>query len=66
MASQRLSVWWKRSRACSAARLGDGYDDYDYDSGDLDCADIGEEIEIDGDDPNGPDADEDGIGCEGW
>jgi hypothetical protein len=41
----------------------DTYDDYE--SGDLDCEDIGEEVYID-DDPNGLDADGDGIGCEGW
>ena len=43
------------------------YDDGSYDDGgDLDCVDIGEEVYIDGDDPNNLDADGDGIGCEGW
>jgi hypothetical protein len=38
----------------------------DYGSGDLDCDDIGREVYVDGDDPNGLDRDNDGVGCEGW
>jgi hypothetical protein len=34
--------------------------------GDLDCADIGREVYVSGNDPNFLDADNDGIGCEGW
>ena len=33
---------------------------------DLDCIDIGHEVSISGSDPNGQDADHDGIGREGW
>lgn len=35
-------------------------------SGDIDCVDIGKEIWVGSDDPNGLDADGDGWGCEGW
>jgi hypothetical protein len=38
----------------------------EYESGDLDCEDIGHEVEIDGYDPDGLDGDNDGVGCEGW
>ncbi len=44
-------------------------DSYTYGSpgsGDLDCVDVGHEVSIGGNDPNGLDADGDGIGCEGW
>lgn len=37
-----------------------------YDDGDLDCEDIGAEVYVGSDDPNGLDADGDGWGCEGW
>jgi len=33
---------------------------------DVDCAEVGQEIVVSGNDPNGLDADNDGIGCEGW
>lgn len=35
-------------------------------SGDLDCADIGRQVYVGLNDPNFLDADNDGIGCEGW
>ncbi len=42
--------------------LYDGYlDDYDQD-----CADVGEEVWVGDDDPDGLDADGDGWGCESW
>src|SRR5690349_16728111 len=49
----------------------DSYEDpysnsYNDESGDLDCADIGHSVEIGPDDPNGLDADGDGIGCESY
>jgi hypothetical protein len=59
----------------------DAYDSYDsdydtynpgygtpaeVDPGDIDCADVGHEVYIDGDDPYYLDADNDGVGCEGW
>jgi hypothetical protein len=40
----------------------DGYDD-NYDQ---DCADVGEEVWVGDDDPDGLDADGDGWGCEVW
>jgi len=53
-----------------------GYDDYDYyeeepydgynDSYDQDCSDVGEEVWVGDDDPDGLDADGDGWGCELW
>ncbi len=36
-----------------------------YDGTDLDCADIGREVDVSGADPHGLDADGDGVGCEG-
>lgn len=33
---------------------------------DLDCADVGSEVSVAGSDPHGLDADNDGVGCEGW
>ena len=33
---------------------------------DVDCAEVGQEVTVSGSDPNGLDADNDGIGCEGW
>ena len=41
-------------------------DYYDPEVADLDCADIGHEVQIDDDDPYNLDADGDGVGCEGW
>ena len=35
-------------------------------SGDLDCADIGEEVWVGDDDPYNLDGDGDGYGCDGW
>jgi hypothetical protein len=43
------------------------WDDFYYDDpSDLDCEDIGQEIWVGDDDPNGLDRDGDGWGCEGW
>ncbi len=42
----------------------DGYPAYD--GYDLDCADIGHPVEVDGSDRHGLDRDGDGIGCETW
>ncbi len=43
------------------------WDDFSYDDpSDLDCEDIGQEIWVGDDDPNGLDRDGDGWGCEGW
>lgn len=33
---------------------------------DLDCADIGEQVEVTGSDPHGLDRDSDGVGCESY
>ena len=59
---------------------GPGYDDYEApmddsvdepydgysDNYDQDCADVGEEVWVGDDDPDGLDADGDGWGCETW
>ena len=42
-----------------------GYADYPpYNGVDLDCADVDGPVKVDGPDPHGLDADEDGVGCE--
>lgn len=38
----------------------------DYDGRDLDCSDVGHEVQVPSGDPHGLDGDRDGIGCEGW
>ena len=45
---------------------GDDDDDYDDDSGDLDCEDIGDKVWVVDDDPNQLDGDGDGYGCDAW
>ena len=42
----------------------DGIDPNGWNGYDIDCADVGGAVEIYGDDPNGLDADGDGVGCE--
>lgn len=37
-----------------------------WDGADLDCADIGEPVAVNDDDPHGLDRDGDGVGCETW
>lgn len=37
-----------------------------WDGHDLDCVDIGHEVDVTGPDPHGLDGDGDGVGCEGW
>jgi hypothetical protein len=38
----------------------------EYEGVDLDCADIGHSVRVEGADPHGLDADGDGLGCESW
>ncbi len=46
---------------------GEDWNDYSVDdSSDLDCEDIGDEVWVGDDDPDGLDRDGDGWGCEGW
>ena len=57
-----------RSRGIRGGQAAEAryYDERRLHSGDLDCEDIGEEVWVGDDDPDGLDGDGDGYGCEGW
>jgi hypothetical protein len=66
-AAFRKRMYEIRRRIAIGTRNGQRSASSDYDTGtDLDCADIGHQVEIDDGDPDGLDADGDGIGCEAY
>jgi hypothetical protein len=61
-------VWWFGwgSNDDGSAKQNVGNYSVSDESGDLDCVDIGREVYVGDDDPNGLDRDGDGYGCESY